>query len=63
MAEVYLPGPGWKGFDPTARIVTGSEHIAVAVAQHPETVPPVAGSYVGQTESCPTMLVSVRGDP
>ena len=58
-ADVYLPGPGWKGFDPTAGVVAGSEHIEVAVARHPETVPPIAGSYLGPTER-PTMLVSVR---
>jgi transglutaminase-like putative cysteine protease len=58
-AEVYLPGPGWKGFDPTSGLVTGSEHIAVAVARHPETVPPIAGSYLGPREPQPIMLVSV----
>ncbi len=46
-AEVYLPGAGWKGFDPTIGEVTGNRHIAVAVARHPEAVPPVAGSYLG----------------
>lgn len=59
-AEVYLPGPGWKGFDPTAGLVTGSEHIAIAVARHPETVPPIAGSYLGPAEPRATMSVSVR---
>jgi transglutaminase-like putative cysteine protease len=59
-AEVYLPGPGWKGFDPTAGLVTGSEHIAVAVSQHPHTVPPVAGSYIGPAGREPSMHVSVR---
>jgi transglutaminase-like putative cysteine protease len=58
-AEVYLPGPGWKGFDPTAGLVTGSEHIPVAVARHPETVPPIAGGYVGPAGLRPSMLVSV----
>lgn len=58
--EVYLPGPGWKGFDPTAGVVTGSEHIAIAVARHPETVPPIAGSYIGAVEPRPIMQVRVR---
>ena len=62
-AEVYLPGPGWKGFDPTAGLVTGSEHIPVAVARHPETVPPVAGGYVGPAGSRPSMFVSVSVFP
>lgn len=46
-AEVYLPGGGWKGFDPTVGAIAGSTHIAVAVARLPESVPPVAGSFVG----------------
>jgi transglutaminase-like putative cysteine protease len=58
-AEVYLPGAGWKGFDPTAGEVTGSRHIPVAVARHPETVPPVAGSFVGQA-GLPELIVDVR---
>ena len=59
-AEVYLPGPGWKGFDPTIGEVTGSRHIAVAVARHPETVPPVAGTFVGPSEPPPALIVNVR---
>jgi transglutaminase-like putative cysteine protease len=46
-AEVYLPGAGWKGFDPSIGAMAGSQHIAVAVARLPESVPPVAGSYLG----------------
>jgi transglutaminase-like putative cysteine protease len=46
-AEVYLPGAGWKGFDPTVGAIAGTDHIAVAVARLPESIPPIAGSYVG----------------
>lgn len=46
-AEVFLPGAGWKGFDPTTGDITGPDHIAVAVARLPESVPPVAGDYIG----------------
>lgn len=46
-AEVYLPGAGWKGFDPTIGKIVGTEHIAVAVAMLPESVPPIAGSFIG----------------
>jgi len=46
-AEVFLPGAGWIGFDPTIGIIVGTDHTAVAVARLPESVPPVAGAFVG----------------
>lgn len=58
-AEVYLPGAGWKGFDPTGGELTGSSHIPVAVARDPETVPPVAGSFVGSAQT-PALWVDVQ---
>jgi transglutaminase-like putative cysteine protease len=59
-AEVYLPGAGWRGFDPTAGEVVGNRHIATAVARHPEAVPPVAGSFIGPGGASPMLVVSVR---
>lgn len=59
-AEVYLPGPGWKGFDPSTGELTGGHHIAVAVARHPEAVPPVSGSFVGPPNLLPSLRVAVR---
>ena len=44
-SEVYLPGAGWKGFDSTSGQVVGNQHIPVAVSRHPESVPPVSGSF------------------
>jgi transglutaminase-like putative cysteine protease len=58
-AEIYLPGAGWKGFDPTAGGVTGSRHIAVAVARRPEAVPPVAGEFTAPAGETPTLKVRV----
>ena len=46
-AEVYLPGAGWVGFDPSWGILTTSYYIPVAVSRHPEHVPPICGSYFG----------------
>ena len=46
-AEVYLPGAGWKGFDPTSGIMAGSQHVAVAVSRHPEAATPISGSFIG----------------
>ena len=59
-AEVYLPGAGWKGFDPTIGKLTGSDHIPVAVARRPEAVPPVAGTFMGPSGASARMLVTVN---
>jgi transglutaminase-like putative cysteine protease len=50
-AEVYLPGAGWRGFDPTIGDIVGKDHIPVAVSMNPESVPPISGSYAGVAES------------
>ena len=50
-AEIYLPGAGWKGFDPTTGTIVGADHIPVAVAQLAESVPPVAGSFRGSASA------------
>ena len=56
-AEVYLPGAGWKGFDSTSGEVVGNNHIAVAVSRHPESVPPVAGSFIVSPTANPQLPV------
>jgi transglutaminase-like putative cysteine protease len=60
-AEVYLPGAGWTGFDPTTGGLAGPDHIAVAVSHRPDAVPPVAGSFRGPARS--TMNVAVWVTP
>lgn len=50
-AEVYLPGAGWKGFDPTIGDIAGTDHIPVAVARLAQCVPPIAGSFTGSAKS------------
>ena len=59
-SEVFLPGAGWKGFDSTSGRVVGNDHIAVAVSRHPESVPPVSGSFRAATPQSPRMRVAVR---
>ncbi|AFT79576.1 transglutaminase [Alteromonas macleodii str. 'Black Sea 11'] len=46
-AEVFVPGAGWKGFDPTHGCLVGVEHIAVSVSRLPELVPAVSGAFWG----------------
>jgi transglutaminase-like putative cysteine protease len=52
-SEVYLPGAGWKGFDSTSGQVVGNHYIPVAVSRHPESVPPVSGSFIAAPTANP----------
>jgi transglutaminase-like putative cysteine protease len=45
--EVYLPGAGWRGFDPTHGEAIADTHITIAAAAHPRDTMPVSGSFKG----------------
>ncbi len=42
-AEVYVPGGGWRGFDPTLGLTVGDRHIPLATGAHPRQAAPVTG--------------------
>lgn len=48
--ELFLPGAGWKGFDPTNGILCSDLFIPVAVARFPETVNPIQGAYLNKAQ-------------
>jgi transglutaminase-like putative cysteine protease len=57
--EVYLPGAGWKGFDPTSGIMTGAQHVTVAVSRNPENAAPISGSFAGPANAFQSIQVDV----
>ena len=41
--EVYLPGGGWRGYDPTLGLVVSDRHIPLAASAIPQYAAPVSG--------------------
>ncbi len=46
-AEVYLPGGGWRGYDPSEGLAVADRHVALAASGVTALAAPVTGSFSG----------------
>jgi transglutaminase-like putative cysteine protease len=59
-AEVYLPGGGWRGYDPSQGLAVANSHVAVAAAADPLLAAPLSGSYRGAARSKMEFAISMQ---
>lgn len=63
-AEVYLPGAGWRGFDPVLGLAVADRHVAVAASSVSSGVSPVLGTFrSNHAFASMDYEVSIEGDP
>lgn len=46
-AEVFVPGAGWRGYDPTHGLAVSDRHVAVAASASSDLAAPLIGSFRG----------------
>lgn len=58
-AEVYLPGTGWRGFDPSRGLSVNDDYVAVAAGQLSRDAAPTLGKFRGDAISSMHAEISV----
>lgn len=46
--EVYLPGAGWRGYDPTHGLAVADGNVALVAGPYPHLCAPISGHFRGQ---------------
>ncbi len=59
--EVYVPGGGWRGFDPSSGLAVADRHISVSSSAIPRLCAPVTGIFLGNGNS--TLNTDIKISP
>jgi transglutaminase-like putative cysteine protease len=59
-AEVFLPGAGWRGFDPGQGLAVADQHVVVATGLNAQAAAPVIGTFRGDGNSTLETQVVIR---
>lgn len=57
--EVFIPGHGWHGLDPTHNRQTGETYVKIGHGRDYADVPPISGHYLGTRERKMTVVVKI----
>lgn len=60
--EVYLPGGGWRGYDPTQGLAVGDRHISLVASSQSRYAAPISGSFkqAGAVQSNMTYQLAIQ---
>ena len=58
--EVFVPGVGWRGLDPTHNCPADETYVKIAVGRDYADVPPITGTYKGTTERTLSVQVQIQ---
>ncbi len=58
--EVFLPGAGWCGYDPTYGIVAGEGHVDICASAFPQLCAPLEGTFIGSAQQRLHSTVEIR---
>jgi transglutaminase-like putative cysteine protease len=61
-AEIYLPGAGWRGYDPTHGLLVANSHIAISSSPVPNLTTPIDGKLltVGAIKTSMTYRLAIE---
>jgi uncharacterized protein (DUF2126 family)/transglutaminase-like putative cysteine protease len=60
--EVYLPGAGWIGLDPTSGLLTGESHVPLSATPHYRNAAPISGGFAGDPNTKIDFAFDMRVD-